>query len=213
MSLKIKKTIVNTIPPLEDNSYTAVCTAVIDLGEQYTQFDKQKQGTYKPQCMFIFEIPDERVEIDGESKPRWISSKRFTAILSERSSLFQFLTSWGNKDIENIDLTSVLGRGAVLTISQKEKTDGTKYNSIEGIAGLPKGIPAPKPESELLAFDADEPDMEVLEKLPTWIQDIIKKSTQFAENPPMQEVATPEPSGDKTNKQQSNEDDGEECPI
>lgn len=213
MSLKIKKTVINTIPPLEDNSYTAVCTAVIDLGEQYTQFDKQKQGTYKPQCMFIFEIPDERVEIDGESKPRWISSKRFTAILSERSSLFQFLTSWGNKEIENIDLTSVLGRGAVLTISQKEKTDGTKYNSIEGITGLPKGIPAPKPESELLAFDADEPDMEVLEKLPTWIQDIIKKSTQFAENPPMQEVAPPEPSGDKTNKQQSNEDDGEECPI
>ena len=47
MSLKIKKAV--TIPPLEDNSYTAVCTAVIDLGEQYTQFDKQKQGTYKPQ--------------------------------------------------------------------------------------------------------------------------------------------------------------------
>ncbi len=213
MSLKIKKTVINTVPPLEDNSYTAVCTAVIDLGEQYTQFDKQKQGTYKPQCMFIFEIPDERVEIDGESKPRWISSKRFTAFLSEKSGLFKFLTSWGNKDIENIDLASVLGRGAVLTISQKEKQDGTKYNNIEGIAGLPKGIPEPKPESELLAFDADEPDMEVLEKLPTWIQDIIKKSTQFAENPTMEEVTPPEPSGDRPNKQQSNEDDGEECPI
>lgn len=208
MSLKIKKAV--TIPPLEDNSYTAVCTAVIDLGEQYTQFEKQKQGTYKPQCMFIFEIPDERVEVDGESKPRWISTKRFTAILSEKSGLFKFLTSWGNKDIENIDLTSVLGRGAVLTISQKEKTDGTKYNNIEGIAGLPKGIPAPKPESELLAFDADEPDMEVLAKLPEWIQKLIEKSTQFAENPPMQEVAPPE---NTTNKQQSNTDDGEECPI
>lgn len=208
MSLKIKKTA--TIPPLEDNSYTAVCTAVIDLGEQYTQFEKQKQGTYKPQCMFIFEIPDERVEVDGESKPRWISTKRFTAILSEKSGLFKFLTSWGNKDIENIDLTSVLGRGAVLTISQKEKTDGTKYNNIEGIAGLPKGIPAPKPESELLAFDADEPDMEVLAKLPEWIQKLIEKSTQFAENSPMQEIAPPE---NATNKQQSNTDDGEECPI
>lgn len=208
MSLKIKKAV--TIPPLEDNSYTAVCTAVIDLGEQYTQFDKQKQGTYKPQCMFIFEIPDERVEVDGESKPRWISTKRFTTFLSEKSGLFKFLTSWGNKDIENIDLTSVLGRGAVLTISQKEKTDGTKYNNIEGIAGLPKGIQAPKPESELLAFDADEPDMEVLAKLPEWIQKLIEKSTQFAENPPMQEVAPPE---NTTNKQQSNTDDGEECPI
>lgn len=208
MSLKIKKAV--TIPPLEDNSYTAVCTAVIDLGEQYTQFDKQKQGTYKPQCMFIFEIPDERVEVDDESKPRWISTKRFTAILSEKSGLFKFLTSWGNKDIENIDLTSVLGRGAVLTISQKEKTDGTKCNNIEGIAGLPKGIQAPKPESELLAFDADEPDMEVLAKLPEWIQKLIEKSAQFAENPPMQEVTPPE---NTTNKQQPNTDDGEECPI
>lgn len=206
MSLKIKKTVVNTIPPLEDNSYTAICTAVVDLGEQYTQFDKQKQGVYKQQCMFIFEIPDERVEVDGESKPRWISSKRFTAILSEKSGLFKFLTSWGNKDIENIDLASVLGRGAVLSITQKEKQDGTKYNSIEGITGLPKGIQIQKPESELLAFDADEPDMEVFEKLPTWIQDLIKKSTQFAENPPMQEVKLPD------NKQTST-DDGEECPI
>lgn len=28
--------------------------------------------------MFIFEIPDERVEVDGEDKPRWLSSRRFT---------------------------------------------------------------------------------------------------------------------------------------
>lgn len=213
MSLVITEKKTSNIPLLASKSYSAVCTAAIYLGEQFSQYDKQKQGKYVNQCMFIFEIPSERVEIDGESKPRWISTKRMNALLGERSALGQFISSWCGEKMKTINLADLLGKGAILAVSQKETSAGSKYNSIESITGIPDGIPAPKPESELLAFDADEPDMEVLEKLPTWIQDIIKKSTQFAENPPMQEVAPPEPSGDKTNKQQSNEDDGEECPI
>ena len=47
-----------------------------------------------------------------------------------------------------------------------------KYNRIEAVTGFPKGLPAPKPESEILVFDADEPDMEVFGKLPEWVQDL-----------------------------------------
>ena len=210
MSLVITEKKTSNIPLLESKSYSAVCTAAIHIGEQFSQYDKQKQGKYVNQCIFIFEISSERVEIDGESKPRWIATKRMNALLGERSALGQFISSWCGEKMKTINLADLLGKGAILAVSQKETSASSKYNSIESITGIPDGIPIPKPESELLAFDADEPDMGVLEKLPTWIQDLIKKSTQFAENPPMQEVAPPE---NTTNKQQSNEDDGEECPI
>ena len=78
MSLKAKRKVVSSIPPMDGGTYMGVCVAVVDLGQQYKQFEKQKQGKYAEECMFIFEIPDERVEVDGEDKPRWLSSRRFT---------------------------------------------------------------------------------------------------------------------------------------
>lgn len=65
MSLKARRKPANNIPPMDGGTYMAVCIGVIDLGEQYKQFDKQKQGKYAEECLFLFEIPDERVHVDG----------------------------------------------------------------------------------------------------------------------------------------------------
>ena len=155
---------------------------------------------YAEECMFIFEIPDERVEVDGEDKPRWLSSRRFTVSLHERAALFQMLTAWRGKALtdaeldpagDGFDLMQMAGVPAMLSVTVVEKDDGSKYNRIEAVTGFPKGLPAPQPESEILVFDADEPDMEVLEKLPEWVQDIIHKSTQFADNAPEEKVEIP----------------------
>lgn len=194
MSLKVKRKPVSNIPPLPGGTYMGVCIAVVDLGEQYEQFDKQKQGKYVDQCMFIFELPSERVEVDGEDKPRWISSKRLTQSLHERSKLASILESWrgqplSEQDIsDGFDLSDMLGQPAMLTVSLKERKDGTPCNHLTGVSGFPKGIPAPQPESDLVRFDADDPDAEALSKLPEWVQDIIAKSTQFAHNPPSENI-------------------------
>ena len=170
MSLKAKRKVVSSIPPMDGGTYMGVCVAVVDLGQQYKQFEKQKQGKYAEECMFIFEIPDERVEVDGEDKPRWLSSRRFTVSLHERAALFQMLTAWRGKALtdaeldpagDGFDLMQMAGVPAMLSVTVVEKDDGSKYNRIEAVTGFPKGIPAPKPESEILVFDADEPDMEV----------------------------------------------------
>ena len=213
MSLKAKRKAVSTIPPMDGGTYMAVCVAVIDLGEQYKQFEKQKQGKYAEECMFIFEIPSERVEVDGEDKPRWLSSRRFTVSLHERAALYQMLTSWRGKALtdaeldpqgEGFDLMQMVGVPAMLSVTIAEKDDGSKFNRIEAVTGFPKGIPAPQPENEILIFDADEPDMAVLDKLPEWIQNIIRKSTQFAEHPPEEKLDIP--------PQEEKPDEGA-CPI
>lgn len=213
MSLKAKRKAVSTIPPMDGGTYMAVCVAVVDLGEQYKQFEKQKQGKYAEEGMFIFEIPSERVEVDGEDKPRWLSSRRFTVSLHERAALYQMLTSWRGKALtdaeldpqgEGFDLMQMAGVPAMLSVTIAEKDDGSKFNRIEAVTGFPKGIPAPQPENEILIFDADEPDMAVLDKLPEWIQNIIRKSTQFAEHPPEEKLDIP--------PQEEKPDEGA-CPI
>lgn len=217
MSLKAKRKPANNIPPLDGGTYMSVCVGVIDLGEQYRQFDKQKLGKYAEECMFIFEIPSERVQVDGEDKPRWLSSKRYTVSLHERSALYQMLTSWRGKALsdaeldpagDGFDLMQMAGQGAMLSVSVAEKDDGSLKNKIEAVTGFPKGIAPPQPESEILVFDADDPDMEVFGKLPEWIQDVIRKSTQFADNAPDEKVDIPP---DQETK--AEESAGEECPI
>ncbi len=110
------------------------------------------------------------------------------------------LTAWRGKALtdaeldpagEGFDLMQMAGVPAMLSVTVVEKDDGSKYNRIEAVTGFPKGLPAPQPESETLVFDADEPDMEVLGKLPEWVQDIIRKSTQFADNAPEEKVEIP----------------------
>lgn len=217
MSLKAKRKPANNIPPLDGGTYMSVCVGVIDLGEQYRQFDKQKQGKYAEECMFIFEIPSERVQVDEEDKPRWLSSKRYTVSLHERSALYQMLTSWRGKALsdaeldpagDGFDLMQMAGQGAMLSVSVAEKDDGSLKNKIEAVTGFPKGIAPPQPESEILVFDADDPDMEVFGKLPEWIQDVIRKSTQFADNAPDEKVDIP-----PDQEAQTAEPAGEECPI
>lgn len=217
MSLKAKRKPANNIPPLDGGTYMSVCVGVIDLGEQYRQFDKQKQGKYAEECMFIFEIPSERVQVDEEDKPRWLSSKRYAVSLHERSALYQMLTSWRGKALsdaeldpagDGFDLMQMAGQGAMLSVSVAEKDDGSRHNKIEAVTGFPKGIPVPETESEILVFDADDPDMEVFGKLPEWIQEIIRKSTQFADHAPDEKVDIP-----PDQEAQTAEPAGEECPI
>ena len=117
-----------------------------------------------------------------------------------RWRLFQMLTAWRGKALtdaeldpagDGFDLMQMAGVPAMLSVTVVEKDDGSKYNRIEAVTGFPKGLPAPQPESEILVFDADEPDMETFGKLPEWVQDIIRKSTQFADNAPEEKVDIP----------------------
>lgn len=207
MSLKLRRKKGATIPPLEGGTYMAVCIGVVDLGEQYNENFKN----YHDKLLLMFEIPTETVTVDGEEKPRWVS-REYTALLNSKAALYKHLVGWRSRDFSEdelseegngFDITSMLGEPCMLSVTVKEGKNGN-YNKIENIAAIPKGIPAPVTESELLAFDIDDRDEEMFQKLPEWVQTKIKKSTQYADNPPEDNVdfgAEKQPS------------DAEECPI
>lgn len=185
MSLKIKKKSGSSVPPIDAGTYPAVCVGIVDLGEQYSETFKK----YNDKMLVIWEIPSQTIEIDGGGKPRWLS-KDFSASLNEKSNLYQTLVSWRGKAFTENELTEdetgfmqfsvldMLGTGCFLQVIVEEK-DGNSYNRITSVIALPAGMPAPATETPLIAFDIDAWDDEVFKSLPGWIQERIKKSTQY----------------------------------
>lgn len=180
MSLKVKNKKRPSLPPVVGGTYPAVCVGIVDLGYQYNE----KYKEYKEKVLFIWELSGVTIEVDGEQKPRWLS-KDFSSTLNEKGNLSKFIVPWRGKNFteeelngEGFDLKELLGEGCLLQVIVEEK-DGNQYNRITGCMGFPMGTPAPVTESELLWFDMDEWDDGAMTKFPDWVQDKIKKSTQY----------------------------------
>jgi hypothetical protein len=139
--------------PIPEGAYIATCVRLIDLGTQITTF----QGADKLQrkVLIAWEVPDEMVEYDGETRPALIM-QRYTASLSDKANLRQHLEAWRGRrftddELRGFDLKNVLGKPCQIQVLHSE--DGA-YANIAAIMALPKGLPAPDiyhPHGPLLA--------------------------------------------------------------
>lgn len=174
--MKIKDRAKPKAPPVEPGVYVAICVGVIDLGEQYSE----KFKNYSNKLKIVWELVGETVEVDGEQKPRQLS-KEFTISSSKKGNLRGFLQAWNAKtysdeEFAEVELFDQLGKPCQLTVVLNETKE---YSNVEGVMGLPKGFPAPTTDTELISWDMEKWDDAVFEKLPEWVQEQIKKSTQF----------------------------------
>lgn len=182
MSLFVKSTPPKAeIPPVAEDTYTAILTGLCDLGNQINNYNGKSR--WEHQVRFTFELVDETVEIDGEIKPR-VVGREFRVSLNERSNMRKFIEGWRGKFTEEelngeFDLKSLLGKAGLLSVGLREKKDKSGfYNTVNSIMALPKKMQAPTTNSELLWFDIDEWDDEALAKFPQWIQDKVMKSEE-----------------------------------
>jgi len=177
------------IPPVEPGTYFAVCIGDVDLGEQETTYNGKTK--YVNQLQLIFELPGERIEVDGEQQPRRLA-RRFGVSLSSKSNLRKFLETWNGKQftdesIKSFDTKGLLGKPAMLSVVLSE--DG-QYANIASAASLPKGVPAPEAKSEFLHFEVDRWDDDLFAKLPEYLQELIQNSTQYkSAHMPVEEVS------------------------
>jgi len=119
-------------------SFAATCTGVEDLGMvEVTWQDVTKS---KPMLRLdFFTSEGQRV------------SRRFTASMYERAGLRLFLEAWRGKrfsdaEASEFDTDDIVGKGALLTIQQKEGRNRT-FTDIVAAAPLPKGMEAPDPDT------------------------------------------------------------------
>lgn len=167
-----------SIEKLENGVYTAVSSMIIDLGLQTSEkFDKTQR-----KMMILWVILGEEVEINGEKLPRTMS-KEYSFSLGEKSNLRKDLQAWRGKtftdeELQGFNILNVLNKPCQLQIILEEK-NGKKYNNIASIMALPKGTTIKELET-VSHFDIE--DVETWNnwcKIPTWIQDKIKKARNY----------------------------------
>lgn len=174
--MKIKDRAKPKAPPVEPGVYMAVCIGFIDLGEQYSE----KYKSYSSKGMYVWELPGETIEINGEQKPRQLS-KEFTISSSNKSHLRKFIESWNGKSYSDdefleFDLFDQIGKPCQLNVVLNESKE---YSNVDNLMPIPKGFPAPTTDTKHIRWDMEQWNDEVFKELPEWIQDKIKKSSQY----------------------------------
>ncbi len=180
MSLVVKESEKTSIPNLEDGVYTAISSMIIDLGLQRNErFDKDQR-----KFLMIWEIVGETITIGEDVLPR-IINKEYSYSLGEKSNLKKDLEAWRGQafteeELKGFNLLNVLNKGCQLQIINKE-SNGKTYNNIAGIMALAKGMQV-TPLDKTTVFDTEDPETwGAYDKLPSWIQERIKKAINLVE--------------------------------
>lgn len=167
-----------SIEKLENGVYTAISSMIIDLGLQVSEkFDKTQR-----KMMILWNILGEEVEINNEKLPRTMS-KEYSFSLGEKSNLRKDLQAWRGKtftddELQGFNILNVLNKPCQLQIILEEK-NGKKYNDIASIMALPKGTNIEALET-VSHFDIEDVETWINWcKIPTWIQDKIKKAQNY----------------------------------
>lgn len=180
MSL-IAKSSGERIPVMEEGTYQAVCSGIIDIGLQKSE----KYQKTSPKVMITWSFPGEEIEVNNEKKLR-IISKEYTNSLGEQSNLTRDLQAWRGKnfteeELNGFNLINVLNAPCLLQIIHKER-NGNKYADICSIMALPKGmekLDTSKVEQHII-FDFDSKETwENFYQIPEWIQNKIKNATNY----------------------------------
>jgi hypothetical protein len=172
--------------PVPAGVHQGVCYAIYDLGTQYQKnFDNHAH-----QCLIIWEIPSERIEIPKDGKilslPR-VVSKTFTISLGKKSNLRKYLESWRGRiftdeELQGFDISKLIGKNGMVQVIHTSK-DGNTYANVSAILPLYKGMQKIEPENPTVvyAFEQGEPP----EGTPKWIVEKIHGSTEWtqAHNP------------------------------
>ena len=173
-----------SFPPLEAGSYRAVCYGIVVTGTSYIQ----AFGNSATKIVFLWELPDERIEVDGENKPRAIS-ETYTLSLNEKANLRKMLAGWRGRDftpeeLKGFSLKKILGAPCLVSTTVMQNKQGRDFSKVTSVSRLPKGMEAPKEaENPLVMFDItnDACPLSEMSKLPEWMQKRIMESDEYKE--------------------------------
>ena len=175
----------------EAGATVGVLYSLVDLGHQKTNWDNQEKWT--PKVRLTFELPDQTDEFEVEengkrtkiTKPMVVSIEQ-TRSLGEKASLRKLLEQWRGqtftaKELQAFSLKNLLGKPAMLTLIHKTSQQGRQYCAIAGASKLPKGLTAPSgTTNDQLYYEIEQGESGSFGDMPTWLQDKIRASKEFA---------------------------------
>lgn len=150
---------------------------IIDLGLQARpDYDGQpKQPAYM--IRLTFELPNDRIEIDGETRPRW-ADVEFPISSHEKSKCYQWYNILDPENKYQGDWSKLIAVPCLLVIKHRE-SKGKTYANIANVMPTMDGIDVPELENPSFVFDLGSPDIERFKLLPDWLQEKIKMNLEF----------------------------------
>ena len=187
---KLPKTGGNRKPvdPLEPGTYPARVVQIITLGLQEQQPYKGEPKPPVQELYVTYELLDEFMKDEEGNdildKPRWLSENfGFHSLDSDLAKSTKRYFALDPEKEHGGDWAALLGAPCMVTVIQKpsKKDPEIIYNNITGVSSMraKEAAKAPDLVNEGKVFDIDEPDMEIFQSLPEWLQDKIKGNLDF----------------------------------
>ena len=162
--------------PVPAGTHIARCYAMVSLG---TQLPTNPQ--YKPSFKVVlqFEFPNERIEVNGVSKPMMTGQflSAYLGSVKKPSKTNLFLTAWRGKafteaELAGFDVSRVVGAPCMLNMIHETK-NGKLRETIASISPLPKGTVASPQINPKLVYEIEQGRDKVFQALPEWMQKMI----------------------------------------
>ena len=170
----------NDFPLTEAGNHLAICYSIVDLGTQELTFEGNSKDVHR--VRIVWELPKERIEINGEDLPRAIG-KEYTLSLHKKSALRQHLESWRAKvftraELDGFKVNNILGKSCMLNIIH-DTYQNEDYAKISSISPLMKGMIPTEPENPIVSFSIQNDGFDNIPDIPDWMKDKIYKSLEY----------------------------------
>lgn len=190
----VKKPAANKAPQkeLDIGNYFCRIAQVIDLGLHHKEswdaatktFVKEMDKAPVQMIMVTYEFTTEFMKDEQgnelEDKPRWLSETfALHPLRVELATSTKRYNAIDTKGEFGGDWSLLLGAPCTVTIAHK-KSGKAKIGSV---APPMKGMPVPELKNPPKMLDLSEPDLEIFQSIPVWLQDRIKDNLEYNGSP------------------------------
>lgn len=170
----------NAEPSVAPGTYLARCFRIVDAGTQISELYGEKR-----KLVVTWELPTERIEVEGEDLPRSIS-KFYTLSLNKKATLRADLECWRGRaftpeELAGFELAKVLGTACQLTIIH---TPQGKVQ-VAAVAGIPRGTMVPEVHNPKVEYSFEQGENGAFKALPEWLQKMVGQCLEWNEPDPV----------------------------
>lgn len=171
-------------PQVPPGTHIAVCYRIVDIGTQPDSgFGERRK------IVVFWELPHERITIDGVERPMGIS-KFYTNSLNKKASLRKDLDAWRGRaftkeELDGFELKNILGKPCQISVVTNENNN----NVVDAVVALAKGTQCPPAQNPLVEYSIEDGKTPVYDKLPDWVKEACNNCLEW-EKP---EASAPEP--------------------
>jgi len=174
------------LDPIPEGNEAARLVQVIDLGVQPQRAWEGKEKEPIQMIQTVYELCNVfMLDEDGnedKERPRWLFEDfAFHNLNADRAKSTKRYTALDAAGVHEGDWTALVGSPCTVTVVQNvsKKDASIVYNNVGNVTPPMRGMDIPELVGEPLFFSFDEPNKEVFDKLPEFLQNKIKEALNY----------------------------------